>query len=138
PCSDVASLSLPDGHVEIYAHASNGALWRIWESGGKYAATNSQRVRQPGTVGLSAVSFAGAVQLFTAASGQIQQISGSGATWSPTLTNLGAPSGVKVSAPLASLDQHAASLELFALGSDGAVWRRVYAGGWSTWASLGR
>src|SRR4051794_13778134 len=143
PCAEVASLTLADGHIEIYAHDSNGSLYRVWEDApdGNYFASNSQLLSQPASAGLSAVNFAtspsGEVQLFTVAGGQILQLTGPG--WSQTPNNLGAPSAVTLSAPLAFLDKGAATLQLFAVGSDGAIWQRTddHNNMWSAWASLG-
>ena len=48
PCSDVAAARAADGHVEVFVRSTaDGSLWRLWESGGAYTATNVQRLTAP-------------------------------------------------------------------------------------------
>jgi hypothetical protein len=144
-----------DGRLEVFvtaaSHSGAGvtpSLWHIWQTapGGTFSAWATLD-RPPNTSSLSNAAVGrnadGRLEVFTVGSdGALWHLwqTTPGGSWSSWFSS-GQPSVVSLQQDLAVVSNADGRLEVFAAGSDGAIWhlwQTAPNGTWSDWASLGK
>ena len=135
--------------LELFAIANDGSLWQIWQTAPNNGWANwSSHSAPPGVqlVGGPAVaaSAGGRLELFAVGSdGALWHIwqTAPGDGWTNTWTSHGNPAGVQLTGSPTLAASADGRLELFAVGSDGAlwhIWQTAPDNGWVSWVSHGR
>ena len=134
-----------DARLEVFAVASDGGLWHIWQTTPSGGWSTWDRLGAPngGTLGELAVGTNqdGRLEVFATSQNALWHVwqtapNGSWGTWD----GLGAPSGVNALASLAVGTNADGRLEVFAFAPKNAVWhmwQTAANNGWSAWTSLG-
>ena len=131
--SELAAVSWAAGRIDIFAVGLDDAIWQRSYDGGKWLDTweslGGQFISPP-----SAVSFAeGRLDIFgLTPTGSISYKTYAGSTWSAEWQDLG--SGFNSSVSAFATPSPGGSINIFALGTNDAYYRRTYLdGGWSSW-----
>jgi hypothetical protein len=130
------------GLVEVVALASDGTIWHRWQTAAT-ASTYTPWVQMDGS--LRAVALArngdGTLELLgTNAVGQAYHRTGAGQNNWQSWVAFDAPTSVEGLRSIAAETNHAGRVEVFAVGSDGSIWRRlkrVSSAEYAPWIQLG-
>ena len=140
--SDPSAVSWGDGRIDVFARASDSALWHRWYIRGRgwsgWEKLGGVLDSGPG------VSSWAAGRLDVFALGEDKKLRHKwyvrGQGWSKgPWENLGAPSGRTLTSDPSAVSWGDGRIDVFARASDSALWHRLYARGqgWSGWEKLG-
>jgi hypothetical protein len=134
-----------DGRLEVFAAATDGSLWHLWQQAANGGWGGWDALGSP--AGLTPAEPAvgrnqdGRLEVFAVVQDALWHIwqTAPGGTWGPW-SDLGTPAGVASLGSPAVAQNADGRLEVFVFGIDGAVWhlwQTSPGGAWSDWDTLG-
>ncbi len=136
-----------DGRLEVFYSDVNNEIWHIWQTAPNGTWSTSALLNKLANASYySSIAVDenadGRLEVFTIADGALWHIwqTTAGGNWYNTWFSSGKPSGMDLQPSPALVRNADGRLEVFAAGTDGAlwhIWQTAPNGTWSSWASLG-
>jgi lysozyme len=137
----MTAVNWPDDELEVFAKTKAGTALHVYTSPSSSSTwTMTYPLNGAASCGLSALMTGAGAQLYDPTStGGAQWLGWNGTGWSSFAALSGSPSGVQLG-PVTTLAWPDGHFSLFALGSDGAVWRddTNASGAWGSWTSMAK